>query len=107
MSDHLPLCLTTRVKCNQTKSATQLVDAPVHVPPIWDNTESNSAYDALLQDKLRTLDVSNLTTTQESIDGFMDQLNKAMHDATSEAGCRPTHINKPKPYWCPEMSRGV
>jgi hypothetical protein len=28
-----------------------------------------------------------------------------MRDAAREAGCIPKHANKPKPYWCPDLSR--
>ncbi len=28
-----------------------------------------------------------------------------MHDSARESGCTPLRCNKPKPYWCPELSK--
>ena len=41
---------------------------------------------------------------QGLVDSCVVQLNDAMHDAVTEAGCKQKHCNKPKTYWCPELS---
>ena len=35
----------------------------------------------------------------------LNEINQAMHDATTEAGCVPKRKNQPKPYWSPDLSR--
>jgi hypothetical protein len=35
----------------------------------------------------------------------MEKINSAMHEACKEAGCVPNRVFKPKPFWCPELSR--
>ena len=32
-------------------------------------------------------------------------MNDAMHDSMTEAGCKQKHWNKPKSYWCHELSQ--
>ena len=39
------------------------------------------------------------------VDTFFTELNQAMHDSAKEAGCLPQKCNRPKPYWCPALSR--
>ena len=41
---------------------------------------------------------------QGLVDSYVVHLNDAMHDAVTEAGCKQKHCNKPKTYWCPELS---
>ncbi|KAK2174312.1 hypothetical protein NP493_812g02013 [Ridgeia piscesae] len=41
---------------------------------------------------------------QGLVDSYVVQLNDAMNDAVTEAGCKQKHCNKPKTYWCPELS---
>jgi hypothetical protein len=44
------------------------------------------------------------TEQQAVIDTYFSDINRAIHEASKEAGIVPKKSNKPKSYWCPELS---
>ena len=112
MSDHLPLCLQTRVRSEQCQPAVLSTDVPYGVTRRWDNLECTNAYRDILHNKLSTMHILTCDANDDSdavqglVDSYVVQLNDAMHDAVTEAeaGCKQKHCNKPKTYWCPELS---
>ena len=67
-------------------------------------------YHGILHSKLSTMHILTCDANDDSdavqglVDSFFLQLNDAMHDAVTEAGCKQKHCNKSKPYWCRELS---
>ena len=41
----------------------------------------------------------------QTLDNYIETINTAMHTAAQEAGGTPRKCFKPKPYWCPELTR--
>ena len=80
---------------------------PYGVTRRWDNLECTNAYRDILHSKLTTMHIDSnddSDAVQGLVDSYVVQLNDAMHDAVTEAGCKQKHCNKPKTYWCPELS---
>ena len=110
VSDHLPLCLQTRVLSEQCQPTVLSTDVPHSVTCRWDNLECTNTYHDTLHSKLSTMHILTCDATDDSdavqglVDSYVVQLNDAMHDAVTEAGCKQKHCNKSKTYWCPELS---
>ena len=104
VSDHLPIHI------DFTASINPLIlknDFNVHVPPNWSNHLINKSYCEILENKLGCLDL--LSDVKDDVAGTVnDRLSaivSAIHDASKEAGCVPEKVFRPKPYWCPELSK--
>jgi len=110
VSDHLPLCLQTRVLSEQCQPAVLSTDVPYGVTRRWDNLECTNAYRDILHSKLSTMHILTCDANDDSdavqglVDSYVVQLNDAMNDAVTEAGCKQKHCNKPKTYWCPKLN---
>ena len=110
VSDHLPLRLVTQMtqdavpECYLRHNQYQQ-----HMQPRWDDRAKTSRYKDILCCKLKDIDLlpDDITSEclQNSVDSQLDLITKAMHESTQEAGCLPRKINRPKPYWNPELSR--
>ena len=85
-------------------------DVPCGVTRRWDNLQCTNAYRDILHSKLSSMHILTYVANDDSgavqglVDSYIVQLNDAMHDAVTEAGCKQKHCNKPKTYWCPELS---
>ena len=113
VSDHLPIKLSLSIPVNRTpplKSGTNV--APRGFPvPSWSNLAKNGLYRDNLAKKIESLQCyvphseKDRTMIKIYIDQYISNLNSAIHEAALEAGCIPSKCFKPKPYWCPELSR--
>ena len=69
-------------------------DAPYGVTRRWDNLECTNAYHDILNKKISTMRIltcdanDDRETEQGLVDCYTVQLNDAMHDAKTEAGCK-------------------
>ena len=104
VSDHLPLCLQTRVLSEQCQPPVLSNDVPHGVTCRWDNLECTNTYRDILHSKLSTMHILTCDANDESdavqglVDSYVVQLNDDMHDSVTEAGCKQKHCNKPKTY---------
>ncbi len=65
-------------------------------PCIRDNTHTGDAKD---------MDPCNIFgNTAASVNEHLERFNAAMHQSVKEVGCVSAKRNKPKLYWCPELS---
>ena len=69
--------------------------------------ECTNAYRDILHSKLSTMHILTCDANDDSdavqglVDSYVVQLNDAMNDAVTEAGCKQKDCNKPKTY-CPD-----
>ena len=67
-----------------------------------DNLECINAYRDILHSKLSTMHILTYDANDDSdavqrlVDSYIVQLNDAMHDTVTEAGCKQKHCNKQK-----------
>ena len=109
VSDHLPICLWTSVRCEQPVKCTGTTPCP-KVTPKWDTHDCAVAYNRIVQVNLG--EMQNLTCdlnvdteiSHRAIDDYVEKLNCIMHDSAREAGCYAVQHYKRKAYWCPELS---
>ncbi len=108
VSDHLPLCLYTRVSWDPGAPASALAPTDCRFPARWDDPQKVRTYHRALQDELSRMnvlkDVDCADRIQDLVDDRLDLINRAIHEATEEAGCIPRCRYPPKPYWTPELS---
>jgi hypothetical protein len=108
VSDHLPVHVdftasisASAVQCDLSFSTSS------YVQPNWSKHAQNITYSQILAHKLNSL--PDMCTSNDEVTGAVnDRLHSivnAIHDASKEAGCVPRKVFKPKPYWCPELSK--
>ena len=105
VSDHLPLHIDFTAVID-TLSPTNN-DFYAHVYPDWSCQEKNLNYCNFLAAKLEGLELLPPTPTDvaSAINTRFSTIVNAIHSASKEAGCIPKKVFKPKPYWCPELSK--
>lgn len=108
VSDHLSVHIDFWV-CLKTKSSLNAISITnlSHVQPNWSNNARNVTYCNLLAEKLNLLHKlpNSAVDVQNVIDNRMNDIVNAIHQSSKEAGCVPKCVFKPKPYWCPELSK--
>ena len=104
-SDHLPIKCAIHIPVSPDKNVSDHElhsngKDPAHVN--WNMPGFTYKYKETLEDKLSNLPVYS---DGDDLDQHIQNINDAMHDAARPSG--PQHIKsfKPKPYWCPELSR--
>ena len=81
----------------------------LYAQPSWSESHL-TGLNLLIHNKLSTMHILTGDANDDSdavhglVDTYVVQLNDAMHDAVTEAGCKQKHCNKPKTYLCPELS---
>ena len=105
VSDHLPLHVKFTALLNSFTPKTDF--NTVHIQPNWTSDRKREEYCNILAKKLDCLDV--LSHNQQDVIGAVNErlsgIVNAIHSASKEAGCVPNKVFKPKPYWCPELSK--
>ncbi len=108
VSDHLPVCLYTRVSWDPGAPASALAPTDCRFPARCDDPQKVRTYHRALQDKLSRINVLKdadcADRIQDLVDDRLDLINRAIHEATEEAGCIPRCRYQPKPYWTPEYT---
>ena len=110
LSDHLPLRVSLKLRLSQKPSDSNISE-PQHTLPKWKNQAMTVLYQQCLKkelDSVPDLDLSALSNSQSAqatIDTHVDAINSAFHKAATKAGCIPERKFKPKPFWCPELSK--
>ena len=103
-SDHLPIKMgiVLSVATDSHRSLKHEADNR-HFPKLsWDNFDMIDNYSTYLQSNLETLSPYD---PSQCIDTYIDKLNYLLHDAATRAAGPGKKLFKPKPYWCPELSR--
>ena len=68
----------------------------------WDSFDMTDNYSTYLQSNLETL---SRYDPSQCIDTYIEKLNNLLHDAAVKPAGPGKILFKPKPYWCPELSR--
>ena len=68
----------------------------------WDNFDMIDNYTTYLQSNLEALSPYD---PSHCIDTYIEELNYLLHDVAMRAAGPGKRLFKPKPYWCPELSR--
>ena len=103
-SDHLPINMgvVLSVATDSHRSLKHEADNRRFPKLSWDNFDMIDNYSTYLQSILETLSPYD---PSQCIDTYIDKLNYLLHDAAARAACPGKKLFKPKPYWCPELSR--
>jgi len=110
-SDHLPVLVKFRVNVssgdklvtNTHKDCTQYIS--------WKNESVTLKYKEILSKKLNMVNPIQLgaddtvLSAQNEVDRFMSDVTQALHMSAAEASNNKKYNFKPKPYWCPELSK--
>ena len=112
VSDHLPVQVSFYVPVsNDPGRCTLKHKSNHHSTPNWSNVISNNRYKVTLNDKLQEINLltvpgeSSKEDAQRIINDYVNRINDTLHAATQEAGCVNKGSFKPKPYWCPELTK--
>lgn len=107
-SDHVPLCLETKLRLHHAPNNRTDINQSLHIPTKWSDQSKVSMYKQILLEKLTRINCLpvnlNHDNAQELIDHQLSCINKAIHDSTIESGCVPKVRFRPKPYWNPDLS---
>ena len=103
-SDHLPIKMgvVLSVATDGHRSLKHAADNMCFPKFSWDNFDMIDNYTTYLQSNLETLSPYD---PNQCIDTYIDKLNYLLHDAAMRAAGSGKRLFKPKPYWCPELSR--
>jgi hypothetical protein len=106
LSDHLPIKVTIQLQCKT------IIHHHTHVPTThrefvparWDNCSNNNVYNLSLREKLLKIKfLNNCEIRQSDIDGYVDAINQAIHDAAREAGCTQRKTSSPNHSGAPGL----
>ena len=103
-SDHLPIKMGVilSVAAGGHRSLKHETDNMRFPKLSWDNFDRIDNYSTYLQSNLETLSPYD---PSQCIDTYIGKLNYLLHDAAMRATGPGKKLFKPKPYWCPELSR--
>ena len=107
VSDHLPLRVETVVGLQNEPASPKYGSS--RVCPRWNNPNNVAQYRARVVEQLLNLPPverpNNREEAQYTVDAMTANLSSILHGATSEAGCVPKKVHKPKAYWCPQLDK--
>ena len=111
-SDHLPISLSLVInKDSVTPESVEGSYKKLKCFPKanWKCRSRNNKFKTLLENKLAGIpllpDMCQGTTISESkTEEYINQVNDAILSAAGDAGVSSTRVNKPKSYWCPQLS---
>jgi exonuclease III len=105
-SDHLPIRMTIKIPLSLsiTHKINYIGAAPTR-PIKWEDVCKQS-FLSRIKEKLATLPyISCPQADQERLDNYMNHLTSVLIDSVQTASSSHRKYYRPKPYWCPELSK--
>jgi hypothetical protein len=111
VSDHLPLRLRMYINIPDTYPSPQCNNHGKPLITNWSRNRSNIDYTKELSKLLNTVSLLHIDpgadpfTKSTQVDHYMTTIHNAMMEAARKSGIIPRKLNRPKNYWCPDLSR--